>query len=326
MRYIFSHPMPVPWLLADVVTLIASVVVVAFVVRKSKHPTATLLECFGFVFLYAGIFENFAVVNQWYVYGRSLVMFGDVPLSVPLIEMDVFMLGLWMMDAMEVPQWSKPFILGLLGMLQDFSLDPVAVNQIFTSGGVTSGRWTWLLPPGMVNIYGIPVYNFSGWMLIMLYGSIWVLLGRWWFKRSGYKPVIGALYPILAFVLALATMVSPLSQLLLWLAPFFGKGGNAEWAMLGFHLVFPSVLLAALWRGRMKRPLGLRENLPVFVVPAAFHLTDIVFAASAGYTSVLWLVMLASAVHVLLLVVIFARGAAAGKAGKAVLSTDARAI
>ncbi len=69
-----------------------------FVVQRSRHPAVVLLECFGFVFLYASIFENFAVVNQWYVYGRSLLMIGDVPLSVPLIEMNVLVIGLWMLD------------------------------------------------------------------------------------------------------------------------------------------------------------------------------------------------------------------------------------
>jgi hypothetical protein len=44
----------------------------------------------------------------------------------------------------------------------------------------------------MANILStIPVYNFPGWMLIMMYATIYVLLGRRWFRRSGYKPAIG---------------------------------------------------------------------------------------------------------------------------------------
>jgi hypothetical protein len=41
----------------------------------------------------------------------------------------------------------------------------------------------------MQYLFQIPVYNFPGWMLIMLYSSIYILIGRWWFKRSGYKPL-----------------------------------------------------------------------------------------------------------------------------------------
>jgi hypothetical protein len=265
-----------------------------------------LLECFGFVFLYASIFENFAVVNGWYVYGRSLLMIGDVPLSVPLIEMDVLVVGLWMLDKMHIPDWCKPFVVGLLGMLQDFSLDPLAVRQVFVSQGLTSGRWTWLIEPGMANIYDIPVYNFPGWMLIMMYATLYILLGRWWFRRSGYKPVIGYVYPFIAILLALLTLVSPLSQFLLWLAPFFTKGSSAEWVMLGFHLIFPTVLLAIMWRGRMQSPITVKDDLPVYAVPLLLHASDILFTIAGGYYEVLGLVLLASLVHAALLGLVYA--------------------
>ena len=301
MRYLFQHPMPVPWLLADILTILVTLLVGIFIVRKSKHPVVVLLECFGFVFLYASIYENFAVVQGWYVYGRSLIMIGDVPLSVPLLEMDVLVTGLWLLEKMEIPAWCKPFILGLFGMLQDFSLDPLTVRQVFTVNGVTSGRWTWLLSRGMANIYNVPVYNFPGWMLIMLYAAAFYLIGRWWFKRSGYKPVVGYVYPLLATLLALLTMISPLSQFLLWLGPFFTKGSNAEWAMLAFHLVFPAILLVAFWKGRLKSPITWKSDLPIFAVVVLFHISDLVFTIAGGFNNILWLVLLVSLVHFALL-------------------------
>jgi hypothetical protein len=294
MQYLFHTPIPAPWLLADVITLLVSLIVVVFIIQKSKYPVPVLLEGFAFVFLYASIFENFAVVQGWYIYGRSLLMIGDVPLSVPLIEMDVLLMGLWLLEKMDIPAWCKPFIVGLLGMLLDFALDPVAVNQIFTANGITSGRWTWLLQPGMVNIFSIPVYNFPGWMLIMLYSTTFVLLGRAWFKHSGFKPAVGYVYPFLAMILALIAMVSPISQFLLWLAPFGTKGSNAEWIMLAFHLIFPTILLAVFWRGRMKTPVSLKDDYGVFAVFVLLPLSNILFAISAAYTEVLWLVLLSS--------------------------------
>jgi hypothetical protein len=301
MQYLFQHPMPIPWLLADILTVLITLLMVVFIVRKSRHPVAALLECFGFVFLYASIYENFAVVQGWYVYGRSLLMIGDVPLSVPLIEMDVLVTTLWLLEKMEIPDWCKPFIVGLFGMLQDLSLDPYTVRQVFTVDGATSGRWTWLLTPGMANIYNVPVYNFPGWMLIMLYATTYFLIGRWWFRKSDYKPVVGYVYPFIAILMALLTMVSPLSQLLLWLAPFFTKGSNAEWIMLAFHLVFPVVLLAIFWRGRMKYPITLKGDLPAFAVIGLFHLCDILFTLAGGFHEILWLILLVSFIHFALL-------------------------
>ncbi len=301
MQYLFQHPMPIPWFLADILTILITLLVGIFIIRKSQHPTVALLECFAFVFLYASIYENFAVVQGWYIYGRSLLMIGDIPLSVPLLEMDVLITGLWLLEKMEIPAWCKPFIVGLFGMLQDLSLDPLTVKQVFTVDGFTSGRWTWILSHGVVNIYNVPVYNFSGWMLIMLYASAFFLLGRWWFRRSGYIPVVGYVYPFLATLLALLTMISPLSQFLLWLGPFFAKGSNAEWVMLAFHLVFPVVLLAVFWRGRMKAPITLKDDYLIFTVVILFHLSDVFFTIAGGFNSILWLVVLVSLTHFLLL-------------------------
>jgi hypothetical protein len=308
--YFLGHPVPVPWFIADVTTLLLTLVLLVYAVRRSRHPVTVLLEAFGFVFLYAGVFENFAVVQGWYVYGRSLFMFGDVPLSIPMLELDVFLAGLLLMEKMSMPDWSKPILLGFLGMLQDFSLDPLAVRQVFTVAGGSTGRWTWILGPGMANIYRIPVYNFPGWMLIMLYGGVWVLLGRWWFRRSGYKPAVGYAYPLLAFLMAFLTMVSPLSQVLLWLAPFGAKGGTAEWIMLAFHLGMPALLLTFLWRGRMTAPIHLREEWPVFAIPLAFHAADIYWTLAGGFFEILWLVLLASAAHLTLLTAVYLRSRA----------------
>jgi hypothetical protein len=307
-QYLFATPIPIPWLLADLLTLLVTLLVFVFIIQKSKHPVAMLLESFAFVFLYASVYENFAVVQGWYVYGHALMMVGDVPLAVPLLEVDVLVTVLWLLEKMEIPVWCKPFIAGLFGTLQDFSLDPYTVRQVFTVNGLTSGRWTWILPQGAVNIYGIPVYNFPGWTLIMFYATIFILIGRWWYRRSGYKPLIGYVYPFLMIFLALLLMVSPLSQFLLWLAPFFAKGSNGEWIMLGFHLLLPIVLLVVFWRGRMKYPLRLKEDLPVFVVIGLFHLSDILFTVTGGYNQILWLILLASAIHWALLGWIYLAG------------------
>lgn len=215
--------------------------------------------------------------------------------------MDVFLVGLWLLQKMSIPHWCQPFVLGLWGMLQDFSLDPVAVRQVFTVQGATSGRWTWLIQPDVANIHMVPVYNFPGWMLIMMYAAIYVLIGRWWFRRSGYRPAIGYMYPFIAFGLALATLVTPLSNFLLWLGPFFAKGSQAEWIMLGFHLLFPTILLAVFWRGRMRSPLTWKDDYPIFVVMIGFHLFDILAAIGGGFSEVLGLVLAASAVHIALL-------------------------
>jgi hypothetical protein len=298
--YIFVEPFPWPWMVQDIIVLLLSLLVLAFIIKRNKHPVFLTLEAFAFVFLYASIYENAAIVMGLYSYGRSLVMIGFVPASVPLIEVCVLITGFWFLEKTSLPDWSKPPIIGLFGMLQDFSLDPLAVRQIFATAGSTSARWNWLIAPTDVNILKIPVFNFPGWMLIMLYGATCLLIGRWWYRKSGYRPAVGYIYPFLAMIAALLLMISPISNLLLWLGPIFQKGGPIEWIMLGFHLIVPSALLLFLWRGRMTQRFT-KDDLPIFVVPTVLHLSDIVFTMVGGYSEILWIVLLASFVQTTLL-------------------------
>jgi len=298
--YIFVEPFPWTWMIQDIIALFLSLLILAFIIRRNRHPVVSILELFAFVFLYASIYENAAIVMGLYSYGRSFVMIGFVPASVPLIEACVLITGFWFLEKTSLPGWAKPPIIGLFGMLQDFSLDPLAVRQVYTVAGVTSGRWNWLIASTDVNILKIPVFNFPGWMLIMLYGATCLLIGRWWYRKSGYRLVVGLVYPFLATIAALLLMISPISNLLLWLGPVFQKGSAIEWVLLAFHLAVPSALLVFLWRGRMTQRFT-REDLPIFIVPTVLHLSDILFTLIGGFSEILWIVLLASLAQTALL-------------------------
>ncbi len=291
--YLFVEPFPVVWMVQDIIVLLLSLFVLAYLIKRSKHPLVMILEAVAFCILYASVYENAAIVMGLYSYGRSLVMVGFVPASVPLIEVFVLICGFWFLEKTSVPDWAKPPIIGLFGMLQDFSLDPLAIRQVFTTGSLTSARWNWLISNSDANILHVPVFNFPGWMLIMLYGSACLLVGRWWFRRSGYRPLVGYVYPFLSAVAALLLMISPVSNLLLWLGPFFQKGSQAEWFMLAFHLLVPTLLLILFWRGKMTQPFT-SDDLPIFLVPTALHLSDILFTIIGGYSDILWIVLLSS--------------------------------
>lgn len=303
--YLFVEPFPVVWLVEDIIALALSLFVLVYIIKREKRPAIVILEAFCFVFLYASIYENAACVMGLYSYGRSLVMIGYVPASVPLIEVCVMITGLWFLEKTSLPKWLWPPIVGLFGMLQDFSLDPLAIRQIFHMAGLDTGRWNWLIDPSITpNILKIPVYNFPGWMLIMLWGTSCILVGRLWYQRSGYKPLVGYLYPFISMVAALLLMISPLSSFLLWLQPVFQKGSNSEWFMLAFHLLVPSALLIFVWRGRMTAPIT-KNDLPIFVFPIILHLSDILFTLIGGYTEILWLVILASVLQIAFLAYVY---------------------
>ncbi|QRN83539.1 hypothetical protein JR338_01940 [Chloroflexota bacterium] len=300
LSYIFADPIPLPWLIQDTIVLILSLVLVYFIIRYQKRPFITILELVSFVFLYASIYENAASVIGLYSFGRSYLMVGSVPLTVPLIEGLILITGFWLLDKTNLPNWTKPPIIGLFGMLQDFSLDPLAIRQVFETTSGTSARWNWYIHSTDANILDVPVFNFPGWMLIMFYASVCLLIGRSLYKKSGEKLIVGLVYPVLAMVISLLLMFSPLSTFLLWLEPFYAKGEFIEWVLLAFHLIFPSVLLLILWKAQKTKPYTY-QDLPIFLIPFVLHLSDITFTILGGFTEILWIVILASMVHLALL-------------------------
>ena len=209
--------------------------------------------------------------------------------------------GLWMLDKMKLPKWLQPIVVSIFGFVQDLSLDPLSLKQIYTVGGVTSARWNWILSENAVEIFDVPVYNFPGWSIIMLYSSTVLLIGRYLYKKSGYKKIIGYAYPFVGMLIALLTMMSPVSRFLLWLEPFGQVQTNAEWVMFVAWLVIPIALLVFVWRGRMRGALTLKNELPIFLVPVALHLTDIIFTIYGGFWTILPLVLGVSVVHFLFL-------------------------
>jgi putative effector of murein hydrolase LrgA (UPF0299 family) len=112
-------------------------------------------------------------------------------------------------------------------------------------------------------------------------------------------------------LLALATMVSPLSRLLLWLYPFLGKGSVGEWIMLAVHIAVPALLLALVWRGRMKGRLSWRDDWPLLFILVGVPVVHLAFALAGGYWDVLWLVAASTALLGGMVIALFAGSARA---------------
>ena len=300
--------MPVIWVIEDLVVLLVATITLVFVLRKEEKPVQILLELFCFILFYAGAYENLGTILPLYHYGRSLIMIANVPITVPIIEYLVVYSSLRMLGKMRIPTWCKPIVVGLFGMLQDFTLDPLAVRQVFETAGGSIGRWSWVVGPRRCEHLGDPRFRTS-----RAGCSSWGGGARASSSADGgssvcRRPLVGWVYPVLSMLGALLLLVSPVSQFLLWLAPFFPKGSPIEWMLLAVHCAVALSLLAVAWRGRMNGRLTVRGDLPVFLVPVVFHVSDLVFTLVAGYTEILWLELLFTAVHWVILLAVVLRG------------------
>jgi hypothetical protein len=189
-------------------------------------------------------------------------------------------------------------------------MDPVAMKQVFTTAAGTVGRWTWfLLTPSDANIYGEPVFNFSGWVLLCGYSSLFLLLGRYWYEKSGYNDRIGYAYPPLTMLCSLVVLVTePVSQFFLWLEPIFHRGSIGEWIMLGVYFALPTILLCYYWRGKMKSSFSVKTEYPPFLILVCLHFSDIIFTIAGGYWEILWLEFLFTGVQSFIVLFIYFQG------------------
>jgi len=295
------------WIVQDIIVYLVAIVTVVFIIRHEKHLVSVILEFICFVLLYAAVFENFATLMGWYGYGRSVLMIFNVPASVPVMEYLVVYSGLRLAGAMKIPTWCRPILVGVMGILTDFSLDPLAVSQRFATHEGTIGRWTWFPGATDIQVHNIPIYNFTGWFLLCGFAAAFLLLGRWWHKKAGYNSTVGFVYPPLTMLLSLGVLVSPLSSFLLWLAPIFKKGGITEVIMLGFAFAL-FVMVMVIWRGKMEKGLSLREDYPILMILIGFHVCNVLFTIIGGYWDILPITLSFAAVHVLLVLYVFRRG------------------
>ena len=300
------------WIIQDVIVYLFAVITLVFVVRHEKQAASVMLEFVCFVLLYAAVFENFATLMGWYGYGRSVLMIFNVPASVPVMEFMVVYGGLRLADSMKMPEWCKPIFVGVMGILTDFSLDPLAVSQRFLTHEGTIGRWTWFPGAADIQVRNIPIYNFTGWFLLCGFAAAFLLLGRWWYRKSGYNTTVGFVYPPLAMLLSLGVLVSPLSSFLLWLGPIFKKGGATEVIMLCFAFAL-FIVVMIIWRGRMKSGLSLRADYPILMTSVGFHVFNLLFAVIGGYWDILYITVPFAVIHGLLVVYIFRRGVRFGR-------------
>lgn len=291
------------WIIQDVLVLIIATLMVFYIIDNEERPKIVLMQFVCFVFFYASVFENVAVFmgsigkEGFYSYGKSILMIFNVPITVPIIEFLIVYSTLRVLKTINIPSWTKPFIAGLSAMIFDFSLDPVAVKQIFQTSEGIIGRWSYYPIPGEPLIYGEPVMNFTGWIYIAGYWTAFILIGEWWHKKKGYSKLIGYIYPVLASILSLVCLVSPISNFFNFMGPFFNRTSNMQWVML-VSLTAISVVILALaffkcWNRKVISSLNFKKDFPIMFTFLGFPLANTLFCIFGGYMEILWLVVLA---------------------------------
>jgi hypothetical protein len=312
---------PVSWFLVEIFSIVIFLTAVNHAV-KQENAFIRILELFGFI-LGAAIFENVGtnVVHTYYYDARRILMVGGVPLEILFLEASIWYGAFNLVKKMNVPVWAMPFIVGLFGSVQDMTIDPAAVFDTFAlpqalagvinnthpgalGNGILSGQWNWTNPGYDGGFFGIPFYNYSGWMYLMFFYTAFVLIGRWLHKKTDIT-LIGFIYPFVAGILQAFSFSNPISRFALFgnIDPFQSTY-NSELIMLIVNFTV-AITLIIIFRKRLT-PIDMKKDgLILFGFPVILHLYDIVYAFARGTTVAYVPVLVVSAIHFAYLYLLF---------------------
>ena len=288
---------PITWGLVEVLSIILFLICMVDAFRNNEEQVRLyrVLELFGYV-IYAGIFENIGVLTGLYNYSLDrLLLFGVVPLEILLIEGVIFYAAMRFAEKRHLPNWATPFVVGLLCVLQDLTIDPAAVFDLHLVDGIPEGQWNWT-PHYSDNLFGIPFYNFTGWFMMMFFYASMLVIGRKLFERSGYKPRNGMLYVILAPLLSLGLIVCPLNPFIIFGVPFVSYfDRTAEIIGLLVVMTLSIIVVVKMWKSKTR--LNWKEEKVVWGIPLVLHLWDIIIVFALQIEIAYIPVLLFGAIH-----------------------------
>lgn len=286
---------PISWLLVEIFSITLFFICITHATRQ-ENPQLKILELFGFMFC-AALFENVGVnfSHTYYYDPRRIMMIGDVPLEILFIEASTWYAAFTLANKLNVPVWAKPFIVGLFSSIQDMTIDPPAVydryaitdlveaervNDLYSGAfgkGILSGQWNWSTPGYETGFFGIPFFNFSGWMYMMAYYTALILIGRWLYEKYD-KKIIAYSYPFISGILGVVLLASPLNVFLLYgHFDFTQSTYSSELTMLCLNFSFAIALLVAFRKRVLSFDLK-EDGVIIFGLPIILHLFDIMYA------------------------------------------------
>ncbi len=289
---------PISWAIAELFALILFFYCLADAMKKSEDNTRIfrIFELFGFI-VYAGLFENIGVLGNTYNYSLDrLMMIGVVPLSILMFEAVTFYSALHFAEALKFPKWARPFVVGILGVLQDLTIDPAAVFDLHLVNGVMEGRWNWTSHYDNM-FFGIPFFNYIGWFLLMFYYTSLIQVGRKQHEKSGFKFGWGFAYVIISPLLGVLLIISPITRFLLFLYPIFPLFLNRTVEIIMLSSISLIAIVIMIKEGRKLGKLDYAEIPVIWVIPLILHVFDIVLAFSLGITIAYIPVLLFAGIH-----------------------------
>ncbi len=141
-------------------------------------------------FISSFVVRNYEYPGQTYLWVFTYIFFGWIGMCGSCLLLAEGILARRGQDMLTQPRlwWQVPLLTGVIAVVLDLFIDPVAV---------AAGYWVWFVQ-GTV-YYGIPLLNYVGWFVLMFLAPLaWICIARhrrwsFWQKEA---VAIGALVPL----------------------------------------------------------------------------------------------------------------------------------
>lgn len=269
---------------------------------KSERPINRMLELICYT-VTAGIFENIGVWQNIYDYSTNrIMMFGKVPFAILFIEGAIVYSVMLLMERINVPVWVLPFGAGLLASVQDMTLDPSSVYDIYTFSGIAEGQWNWV-QHYEGGIAGIPYFNFSGWFTMVFFYMICIMVGRHIYEKN-QKTWIGYCYPVVSIFATVLLLVSPINQFLLFAVPFVEMNSKIP-EMIMLCINFAVSIFVVLKFSKYDIRIDMKKDRLMFAMPVFLHIYALVSSLILGITKSVPTILVVSIIHCIYLVFVY---------------------
>jgi len=247
--------------------------------KRSKKHLAELL----IMVVYAILLESISVTKGGYIYGDFLLKIFGVPIAVGFGWGVIIYTSLATVDKLNISQKIRPFLVTLLALNIDFSMDPIAIKEGLWSFTYTEGFW-----------FGVPSGNFIGWFIVVFCFSYFIYYYRRNQKYKYFYPVLSMIFSII-----ILTTYGLFQGGVLWYIFCDDKYFFAIFIIL----IIISIAYILLKIGKIKKDNNV--DWIVLFIPAAFHFYFLILLIIRDYriTVLIFvsLVMLISAAYIHLL-------------------------
>ncbi|MDO9088296.1 MAG: carotenoid biosynthesis protein [Anaerolineaceae bacterium] len=230
--------------------------------RQKNNKVLELV--FALVF---GVFLEWMTIQQLaaYHYGEFFLMLDGAPICIGLGWAVIIYSGMEFVKHLNMPDYARPLLVGLLALNLDLAMDAIAIRL---------GFWNWVIPLDW-QWFGVPWGNFWAWYIVVVSYSGFL----YWFRHKQHQKKrnwLGWTYPLFAF-LASVVILAVTNYVF---ANVFAKTELLS-AMSMLLIILAGAVILYIVKPQFKNNASI--DPVILSVPLTFHLFFTIFGFAGGF-------------------------------------------